>query len=130
MFASAPPRAHADDGSDHLFRELDQKILSGMQAFAIPGVAVGIIHQGKEYVRGYGVTDVGNPQPVDANTVFRIASTSKTFTGTTAMRLADAGQLELDAEVRRYITRFQPPKGAGGVTVAPVAEPLGRLARL
>jgi CubicO group peptidase (beta-lactamase class C family) len=117
MFASAPPRAHADDGSDHLFRELDQKILSGMQAFAIPGVAVGIIHQGKEYVRGYGVTDVGNPQPVDANTVFRIASTSKTFTGTTAMRLADAGQLELDAEVRRYITRFQPSKGAGGVTV-------------
>src|SRR5258708_1214462 len=58
-------RAQADDKSDHLFRELDQKILSGMQAFAIPGVAVGIIHQGKEYVRGYGVTDVGNPQPVD-----------------------------------------------------------------
>jgi hypothetical protein len=41
-------RAQADDGSDHLFRELDQKIRSGMQAFAIPGVAVGIIHQGKE----------------------------------------------------------------------------------
>jgi CubicO group peptidase (beta-lactamase class C family) len=110
-------RAQADDGSDHLFRELDQKIRSGMRAFAIPGVAVGVIHQGKEYVRGYGVADVGNPQPVDANTVFRIASTSKTFTGTTAMRLADAGQLELDAEVRRYITHFRPPKGAAGVTV-------------
>jgi CubicO group peptidase (beta-lactamase class C family) len=81
------------------------------------GVAVGVFHRGREYVRGFGVTDVGNQRPVDADTVFRIASTSKTFTGTTAMRLVDTGRLDLDVPVRRYITNFRPSEGAEGVTV-------------
>ena len=114
-----PPaaRVDADDEYDDLFRDLDQKILLGMRQFDVPGVAVGIIHRRKEYVRGYGVTDVSNPQPIDGNTVFRIASTSKTFTGTTAMCLADSGQLLFDAQVRSYITDFRAPQGAEEVTV-------------
>lgn len=110
-------RAQGDGAIEELLRQLDRKILDAMEEFAIPGVAVGVLHRGREYVRGFGVTDVGNQRPVDADTVFRIASTSKTFTGTTAMRLVDTGRLDLDLPVRRYITNFRPPEGAEGVTV-------------
>jgi CubicO group peptidase (beta-lactamase class C family) len=107
--------AHAGHGD--AFAELDEKILQGMRDFSIPGVAVGVIHRGREYLRGYGVTDLGDPRPVDADTVFRIASTSKTFTGTAAMRLVDAGLLSLEERVDRYLPDFRPPPGAGPVTV-------------
>jgi CubicO group peptidase (beta-lactamase class C family) len=73
----------------------------------IPGVAVGVYYQGEEYVRGYGVTNVDYPQPVDGDTLFRIASITKTFTGTTAMRLVDQGLLDLDAPVRTYLPDFR-----------------------
>ncbi|HCU93317.1 MAG TPA: penicillin-binding protein, partial [Actinobacteria bacterium] len=72
---------------------------------------------GQEHVRGFGVTDTRHPLPVDGNTLFRIGSTSKTFTGTAAMRLVDSGQLDLDSEVTRYLPGFRAPAGAQNVTV-------------
>src|SRR5262245_123454 len=73
----APPTADPD------FGQLDAKIRAGMARYGIPGVAVGVLAQGHEYVRGYGVTNVDYPVPVDGDTLFRIGSTTKTFTGTT-----------------------------------------------
>ena len=113
--------AHAEGGeAASLFAELDQKILEGMKTFSIPGAAVAVIWRGQEHVRGYGVTDVGTPKPVDADTLFRIASTSKTFTGTTAQRLVEAERLELDRPVQSYLTDFIAPPGAQDVTVRQV----------
>jgi hypothetical protein len=37
----------------------------------VPGVAVGVLSQGTEYVRDYGVTNVDYPVPVDGDTLFR-----------------------------------------------------------
>ncbi|WP_366652855.1 serine hydrolase domain-containing protein, partial [Mycobacterium asiaticum] len=89
-----------------LFDELDAKITAGMKAYGIPGVAVGVWTGGREYIKGYGVTNVDHPVPVDGDTVFRIGSTTKTFTGTAIMRLVDAGKVSLDAPVRRYLPDF------------------------
>src|SRR5687767_12718943 len=99
---SASPRAPED-----LFRELDAKIEAGMVRYHIPGVAIGVLYQGEEYVRGYGVTNVDEPQPVDGDTLFRIASTTKTFTGTVVMRLVEQGVLDLSAPIRRYLPDFR-----------------------
>jgi CubicO group peptidase (beta-lactamase class C family) len=93
--------------SDPLLRALDEKIEAGMARYHIPGVAVGVFHNGREYVRGYGVTNVDYPQPVDGDTLFRIGSTTKTFTGTTVMRLVEQGMLDLNAPVRRYLPGLQ-----------------------
>ena len=49
---AAPPTADPDFGA------LDAKIQAGMARYGIPGVAVGVLAQGREYVRGYGVTNV------------------------------------------------------------------------
>src|SRR5829696_3425339 len=86
-----------------LFRWLDAKVEAAMAQLQIPGVAVGVYYQGQEYVRGYGVTNVDYPRPVDENTLFRIGSTTKTFTGTTTMRLVEQGLLDLNAPVRTYL---------------------------
>jgi CubicO group peptidase (beta-lactamase class C family) len=86
---------------------LDEKIEAGMARYHVPGVAVGVFYQGQEYVRGYGVANVDYPQPVDGDTLFRIGSSTKTFTGTVVMRLVEQGQLDLDAPVRRYLPNLQ-----------------------
>jgi CubicO group peptidase (beta-lactamase class C family) len=102
-----------------LFRELDAKIEAAMARYHIPGVAVGVFHNGREYVRGYGVTNVDYPQPVDGDTLFRIGSTTKTFTGTVVMRLVEQGKLDLNAPVRRYLpdVRLADESVAARVTV-------------
>jgi CubicO group peptidase (beta-lactamase class C family) len=102
--------AAANDGSqtaDALFRELDAKIEAAMADNDIPGVAVGVLYQGHEHVRGYGVTNRDYPVPVDGDTLFRTGSITKTFTGTTMMRLVEQGLVDLTAPVRRYLPDLQ-----------------------
>jgi CubicO group peptidase (beta-lactamase class C family) len=120
LAAGAMPIAQAGEMADEAFEKLDHKIRQGMQDFAIPGVAVGVVHGDKSYIRCYGVTDIRDPRPVNAHTVFRIASNTKTFTGTAAMRLVDSKALSLDALVTDHILGFKPPPGAGPVSVRQV----------
>jgi CubicO group peptidase (beta-lactamase class C family) len=103
--ASATPTVA--QAAEELFRELDAKIEAGMARHHIPGVAIGVLYQGQEYVRGYGVTNVDEPEAVNGDTLFRVASTTKTFTGTVIMRLVEQGQLDLSAAVRRYLPDFR-----------------------
>ena len=70
---------------------------------AVPGVAVGLIADGEEWLAGFGVTNVEHPLPVDADTLFQIGSITKTFTATALMRLVERGDVELDAPVRTYL---------------------------
>lgn len=113
----AAPGPGLPQAAQEVFRQLDEKIQDGMARHGIPGAAVAVLYQGQEHVRGFGVTDLRHPVPVDGGTLFRIGSTSKTFTGTVAMRLAADGRLDLDTEVRRYLPGFGAPPGAEAVTV-------------
>lgn len=99
--------------------ELDAKIEAAMDLHAIPGVAVAVVTGGQEYIKGFGVTNVDHPVPVDGDTVFRIGSTTKTFTGTAAMRLVDRGELDLDEPVQHYLPDFvvADPTSSAEVTV-------------
>ncbi len=71
--------------------------------FGIPGVAVGVRADGREDYACHGMTSVDNPLPVDRDTLYVLGSVTKTYTATALMRLAAAGQVELDAPVRRYV---------------------------
>jgi CubicO group peptidase (beta-lactamase class C family) len=77
------------------------------ERFDIPGVAVGVLVDGKEVFASHGVTSVNNPLPVDEKTLFHVASVSKTFTATTLMRLVAEGKVDLDAPVRRYVPELE-----------------------
>lgn len=109
--------AGADLGA--AFDEFDAKVEAGMKAYGIPGVAAAVWADGREHVKGYGVTNVDHPIPVDGDTVFRIGSTTKTFTGTVMMRLVEQGKVDLAAPVRRYLPDFAvaDPAVGGVVTV-------------
>ena len=88
----------SDQTADALFRELDERIEAAMVRYHVPGVAVGVFWQGREHLKGFGVTNVDHPLPVDAETLFRIGSTTKTFTATAMMRLVEQGKVDLAAQ--------------------------------
>lgn len=102
-----PARSTAAPAADVLFRELDERIEAAMARYRVPGVAVGIFYEGREYVRGYGTANVEHPTAVDGDTLFRIGSVTKTFTGTAIMRLVEQGKVALDAPVRSYLPNLQ-----------------------
>ena len=89
------------------FRELCERILKQMKRYKVPGVSIGVWNKGHEYAMGFGMTNIRNPQPVTADTLFQTGSISKTFTGTVLMRLAEQGKVTLDAPVRKYIKDFK-----------------------
>lgn len=69
-----------------------------------PGLAFGVVIDGELVLsRGYGVRDVGTKAPVDADTVFRIASMTKSFTAIAILRLRDEGRLSLDDPASKYV---------------------------
>jgi CubicO group peptidase (beta-lactamase class C family) len=88
-------------------RGLGAKVEALMRAYVVPGVAMGLVDPDGERTWGFGITNVEHPLPVDADTVFEIASITKTMTATVAARLAADGRLELDAPVRRYVPDFR-----------------------
>ena len=62
-------------------REIDDLVHDAMEAFAVPGIAVGVIKDGTViHAKGYGVREIGVDGAVDSDTLFRIASTTKAMT--------------------------------------------------
>jgi CubicO group peptidase (beta-lactamase class C family) len=92
---------------DGRFESLASLTEAKMKEFGIPGVALGIVHNGSTTIRGLGVTNVEDPLPVTAHTVFPIASISKTFAATAMMRLVEQGKVDLRSPVRKYIPEFR-----------------------
>ncbi len=89
------------------FEIITARIQKEMKRLRVPGVSVGVYHQGKEWTAGFGVTSVEHPLPVTPDTLMQVGSISKTFTGTMLMMLAEQGKVELDAPVRKYIKDFK-----------------------
>ena len=99
--------AASDETAEALFRALDERIETAMKRYHVPGVAVAVYWRGREHVRGFGVTNVDHPLPVDADTLFRIASITKTYTATAMMRLVEQGKVDLGAPVLSYLPDFE-----------------------
>jgi CubicO group peptidase (beta-lactamase class C family) len=112
--APAMPRVVAPD-----FAAIDAYVEAEMQATRLPGVALGIV-QGDQIVhlRGFGTADPSG-RVVTPQTPFTIGSTTKSFTALATMQLVEAGKMELDAPVQRYLPWFAvaDPGAADRITV-------------
>lgn len=89
------------------FEELIVYTKEAMERLHVPGVSIGLIADGKDYVAGLGITSVENPLPVTPETIFQIGSTSKTFTATAMMMLVEKGKVNLDDRVRKFLPNFK-----------------------
>ena len=100
--------------------EIAALVLAKMAEYHVPGVAFGLHVNNQTTLRGFGVTDVDDPRPITENTVFTIASISKTVTATAMMKLVDQGKLAIDAPVQKYLPDFRVQDDAASrdVTIA------------
>ncbi|GAB2956954.1 serine hydrolase [Hymenobacter coalescens] len=106
--ASAQVPAPVAPPSRFVADSLDQYIQRGMRQWQIPGLAVVVVKDGQVVVsKGYGVRAVGKPEPVDANTLFLIASNTKLFTGLALANLEQEKKLSLNDKVTQYLPDFQ-----------------------
>ncbi len=81
----------------------------------IPGLAVGVARDGVEiHARGFGHRDVAAQRPADPDTVFGVASVTKSFTAAAIMHLQDAGAFSADDPVVTYLPEFRLPGGGAG----------------
>jgi CubicO group peptidase (beta-lactamase class C family) len=70
----------------------------------VPGVAYGVVLDGELiFDQAFGLANLTTRTPVDAHTVFRIASMTKSFAALAILQLRDAGQLRLDDPIAAYV---------------------------
>ena len=111
----APVAARAQRASDRVTEEkveaawiqLETLITEEMQKTGVPGIAIGIVYRDKPiYLKGYGVRDVGTSYPVDADTVFQLASVSKPLGSTVITGLVSDGVVKWDDPIIKYDSDF------------------------
>ena len=91
-----------------LIPDLEAYLQSGMKAYDVPGLAVGIVTGDRlVYAKGFGVRSKSGGAPVDPRTVFQIGSLTKAFLATTMAILVDRGKLKWDDHVADLHSGFQ-----------------------
>lgn len=105
--------------SEAQFGEFRSFVEAGVARRHLPGVAIGLLHDGIEHTATFGVTNVDHPLAVDEDTLFQVGSITKTFTATAAMRLVDEGRLDLNRPVQAYLPEFKVVDSSATATVTP-----------
>ena len=91
-----------------LLQGVDQEFRQQMQQAGVPGAAYAVVRGQRIIGTGtFGVRAAGQTEKVDANTVFRLASVSKTFTGGLMVLAAEQGLLDLTVPLIKYVPEFK-----------------------
>jgi CubicO group peptidase (beta-lactamase class C family) len=88
--------------------KLEDFVEKSREAMSIPGVAVGVYQNGKVvFEGGFGVRELGSAKPVDADTLFLIASNTKAMTTLLLATLVDEGKVKWDTPVTSVMPDFR-----------------------
>ncbi|WP_141893572.1 serine hydrolase [Microbacterium kyungheense] len=101
--------------------DLSASVWTAMEASGTPGIAVGVVYQGEVlYADGFGVRDLDSGEPVDADTVFALASVSKSIGASVVARAIDEGYVTWDTPVADHLDGFtlSDPYVGAHVTIA------------
>jgi serine beta-lactamase-like protein LACTB, mitochondrial len=105
------------------FRRVIAEFQSRQQNAAI---SVGVRHRGQTVFReASGFANLETHTPADADMAFSIASITKAFTGVALLKLTEAGRIDLDAEIQRYVPDFPRHPSGRPITVRMLAHHLG-----
>src|SRR5690625_1056312 len=92
-------------------QEFERKAHKLIKQEQIPGVSLALNENGlKVYEKGFGYRDVAKKLQVDSDTIFGIASMSKSFTCVAIMQLQEAGKLSVHDPVSKYLPNFRVPQ--------------------
>jgi CubicO group peptidase (beta-lactamase class C family) len=97
---------------NNLERNLDAALDTAVDRQQIVGGVVVVLREGAPvYRRAVGLADRENGRRVQVDTIFRLASITKPIVTVAAMRLIEAGKLDLDAPITQYLPDFRPKLG-------------------
>jgi len=89
-------------------KEIDAYAAKAGADWRVPGFALAIVKDDRVvFVKGYGVRELGRPEPVDGDTLFAVASNTKAFTAAALATLVDEGRLKWDDPVTKHLPWFQ-----------------------
>ena len=105
-----------------VFPKIDRLYRDYAEQHQLPGLAYGIVCDGSLiFAGGVGIQNVETQTPVSPDSVFRIASMSKSFTAMALLKLRDAGKLYLDEAVATYVPELgdlvYPTRDSAPITV-------------
>lgn len=87
-----------------------------MQKHQVPGLSLAVVSERQLcFSAGFGKADIENDVPAKPDTVYRLASISKTITAVAAMQLVEQGKLDLEAPIQKYVPGF--PKKEWPITI-------------
>jgi CubicO group peptidase (beta-lactamase class C family) len=88
--------------------EMKARVNEILNRYPAVGLAVGVVRNGRlDFFHRHGVADIASTTPITEDTVFRIASISKTFTAIAVMQLWEQGLVDLDAPANDYLRAFK-----------------------
>jgi CubicO group peptidase (beta-lactamase class C family) len=94
--------------TDDVFAGIDRAFDEYRLDAHVPGLVYGIVMDGRlVHVKAFGVQDLESNRPVTTETLFRIASMTKSFTALSILKLRDEGRLSLDAAAEMYIPEMR-----------------------
>src|SRR2546423_13760646 len=84
----------------HAVQELEKLAQKQIQEKVVPGIAIAVVFEDKAvYAKGFGVRDVNTKQPIDPDTVFQLASVSKSIGSTLVAQLVGEGKITWDSKL-------------------------------
>ena len=86
---------------------LDEVVAQAMERWTVPGLTLGIWHDGQESLHAYGLANLETGYPMRTDTILQIGSISKIFTTTLLMMLVDEGLVALDDPVSKHLPGFR-----------------------
>jgi CubicO group peptidase (beta-lactamase class C family) len=94
-------------------RELDRSAPAILDHFGVPGVVVATVVNGApSHIYAYGLADIRTHRPMRADTVFRVASISKSLTAWGVLHLVQQGKVDLDSPAEHYLAHWPLPASA------------------
>jgi len=92
--------------------QLDEVVVATMRRLGIPGASLAVARNGSLVLaKGYGWADLQARVPAGPETLFALASVSKSLTAVTILKLVEAGRLDLDARAFELLTHIEPLPG-------------------
>lgn len=89
-------------------KDIDALVADAIKRWQVPGLAVALVHNDRlAYIKGFGVRSLGKPDPITPDTIFPIASCTKTVTSLALAMLVDEGKLNWDDRVRKHVPFFR-----------------------